>query len=472
MNLAERIVAAETALVTSKDSLNAAVKALEAAPNEESLLMQVEELTGSVEKQTTTIGALRKAEKALASRAAPAGTEGGPGAPAIIPNMNHLRTPKGGGELMWKHATAKLLAHVEKKSVDQVIEERYPDDNRVKATLDFISKSAEQIAVTSVPSWAGELVQEDVRGFMGQLTDVSVAAQLITFVQNFDFGGYGSIKIPNADPIGNELTEPAWVGEGGVIPVTSFGFGSMTLNPYKLAAITTMSKEITTRSTPAIEGIVRELMRNAYAKVVDHAILTPTINAVAGVRPASPFYGVTPLVPAAGLPEENVRADILTLLKAMTVNKLGQRPVLIANNLNVLSAGMMVNVMGDFLYKTELNANRLLGLPKVSSGHVPLDMLAALDGAFIAMALGGIEFDVSDVATITEANADGTPPSQALPGEAGRVGPNGGLAVGAAGVQSRSLWQTYSLGIRMVAHLSWGKTNPNAAQFMTGINWG
>lgn len=483
--LAEKIIAAEAALTATKDALVEATDLLEAAPEEEELLAQVEELSTTAEKQANTVEALRRAEKALANRATPV-EEGAPTAPAYAPNLKNFRDIKKGGELMWKHATAKLIAFVEKKPVQQVFEERYADDQRVKASYDHVQimlKSAVAPALTTVPAWAGALVREDTRGFMEALTEVSVVSALASRVDTFDFGGANSVKIPYENPLAANPTEPAWVGEGGVIPLTSFSFGSLVLNPYKLAAIATMSREIVDRSTPAIEGVVQRLLQKAYAKVLDLAFLNSAIAAVPNVRPASPFYGVTPVVASDfGTSDENIRGDVLALLTALANAGLGTNPVLIGNKLDFLGAGMVVNAMGEFLYKEEINGGNLLGIPVISSGHVPAHRLGMIDADYIAMALGGIDFDVSDVATVSEANADTTPPTQAT-GAAGAVGTAGqvpvqggipiagGVGAAMAGVTSRSLWQTYSLGIRLVSHLSWGKTNPAAAQYIAATDW-
>lgn len=479
--LAEKIVAAEAELVTLKDGLVSATDALEGAPDEESLLAQVEELTDQVEKKTAHVAALKKAESALASRAQRTDPVN---APAVIPHLRQLRDPKKGGEIMWKHATAKLLAYVEKKPVEQIIAERYDDDERVKATYEhnMILKTAVNPAMTTVPAWAGALVREDTRGFMEALTEVSVAAALASRVNALDFAGANSIKIPYENPLAATPTEPAWVGEGGVIPLTSFSFGSLTLNPYKLAAITTMTREIVDRSTPAIEGIVQNLLRKAYAKVVDQALLALVAPAVVNVRPASLYHGVAATTAGAGTGDENVRADVLALLSKLAAAGLGANPVLIGNKLDFLSAGMMVNAMGEFLFKSDVASNNLMGIPIIGSGHVPLHQLGIVDADYVAMALGAIEFDVSDVATVTEANADATPPTQSVDftgalATAGQVGVNAGIKVGpqagagAAGVTTRSLWQTYSLGIRMVAETSWGKLNPAAAQYIAATDW-
>lgn len=485
--LAEKIAALKEKIVSLKDNLVVATDAFGASPDDETLLAEVEELSTQIEKQETTLAAFAKAEKALAESAKPVDQPNTPNAPNIAPNLKLFRDPKVGGEIMWKHATAKLLAHVEKKPVEQVIAERYADDQRVKATFEHnvIIKSAVNPATTFVPAWAGALVREDTRGFMEALTEVSVAAALAGRVGALDFAGANSIKIPFENPLAATPTEPAWVGEGGVIPLTSFSFGSLTLNPYKLAAITTMTREIVDRSTPAIEGIVQNLLRKAYAKVVDQALLALVAPAIANVRPASLYHGVAALPPSAGTGDENVRGDIQSLLAALAAAGLGQNPVLIANKLDMLSAGMMVNAFGEFLFKADVASNNLLSFPVISSGHVPLHQLGMVDASYIAMALGSIDFDVSDVATVVEANADATPPTQAddgtgaVPGTPGVVMRNAGIDAGgagaggaaAAGYNARSLWQTYSLGIRMVSETSWGKLNPAAAQHIDATDW-
>jgi HK97 family phage major capsid protein len=480
--LAEKIEAAETELTALKDNLTEAVTALEAAPDEESLLAQVEELTNQVEAKTATVGALHKAEKALAARARPVNENSQ--APAYAPNLKTFRDPKEGGEIMWKHATAKLLAHVERKSPEQVIAERYADDERVKATWDFVEKTAVNPAMTTVPAWAGALVREDTRGFIESMAEVSVAAALASRANSFSFDGANSIKIPTENPLGQAPSEPAWVGEAGAIPLTSFGFGSITLSPYKLAAISTMSREIVSRSTPSIEALIQNGLRKAYAKVLDNALINPAITAVANVRPASLLNGVAALTAGTGGDIDNIKADILSMLSAMSAVGLGQSPVLLLNKLDVLSASMLSDPLGNFAFRDELSSGRLLGIPVIASGHVPQRRAIMVDAAYVAMALGGIEFDVSDVATVVEANADLTAPTMANYGasgaagaEPGRVAVDGGIKVegttgtGSAGYTARSLWQTYSLGIRMVSQTSFGKTNAAAAQWVDSTDW-
>lgn len=476
MNLADQIKAAEAAHVITKDDLTQAVTNLEAAPDDETLLATVETLTEQVEKQTASINALKKAEAALAARAATS---------AVVVKADHLeqKAPKNAGDIMLKHATAAMIAYVERKPIAQVIEERYKDQPYVKATYEYVAKSAVPIANTLTAGWAAELVRSDTRGFIDTVKDVSVAAALASRAVSLDFGGFQSIKVPKKNPLAATLTEPAFVGEGGVIPLTAFGFGSVELFRYKLAAITTYTRELFERATPGIEGILRESLREAYAEVLDAAMLGSGA-AVANIRPAGLLAGLSTLPPTAGGGEDAVRGDVMKLVTALTTARLGARPVLLLNNIDVLAASMITSALSEPLFQAQLAAGNLLGIPVIASANVPQHTAIIVDAAYLATAFDAPEFDVSEVATVTEANANATAPTQAgadntggALGTAGQVPVGGGIKVsGGAGASTtgytaRSLWQTYSLGLRMVAPTSWGLMQAGAVAFISGTTW-
>jgi HK97 family phage major capsid protein len=474
MSLAERIQSAEAELLKMKDSLVESTKALEAAPDEESLLVQVEELSAKVEKQDATVAALKKAERALAERAVEKDS------PAIITNIK--KDAKGDGSLLWKMAAAQIVAFTKRVDVQDVVAEKYQGDQQ----LDAVIKSVVNPAMTTTAGWAAELMRTDVQGFLNTLRTVSVAAELASKSQVLSFGGYDSITVPMRNALGATLTEPAWVGEAGAIPLTQFSFGSMKLNRYKLAAITTMSREVADRSMPSLEGLLRDALSEAYAQVLDAALLS-NAAAVAGVRPDGLLQGVTGVAGTAGGGEAAVLADMKAAINAMTSARLGARPVLIVPTANRLSLSLMMNPLGQRAFADEIAAGRLLGIEVISSQHVPANTAILVDASTIAFALDAPSFDVSDVATVVESNANGTAPTMAATaaqaavgavGTAGQVPVNSGIAVagstGAAttGFQARSLWQTYSVGIRMIAPTSWGRLRGAAAVHeTTAITW-
>jgi len=480
MNLNDRIVAAEAELVSMKDNLVEATKNLEAAPDEESLLVEVEELSASVEKATASVTALKRAEAALAQRAAVAEVA----APAAI-QAKHMKSNV--DDLMWKHATAQFIAFSEKKQVGQVLEERYKDVSGVAETYSHIQKTAVMPADTTTSGWAAELVQTDVRGFLDTLKTTSVAAAIAAKAQTMNFGGYNSITVPRRNPLSAAPTEPAWVGEGGVIPLTQFSFGSATINRYKLAAITTMTREIMDRSTPQIEGLLKNALSEAYSTVLDNAFLS-NAAAVGGIRPAGVRNGLSGAATGTGDAtggSASLILDLKAMLGYMQANRTGAKPVLIMNNATRLSISMLQSSLSEFLYRDEIAQSRLLGMEVVSSNNVPTGTVLLVDADALVCAFDAPTFDVSDVATVTEANADGTAPTQANTGAADAKGTAGqvpadlgqhvtaeGLThVAGAGYTARSLWQTYSAGIRMVAPTSWAMLRPNSVVERTNVTW-
>jgi hypothetical protein len=480
--LAERIVEAEQALVTKKDALVAATKALEAAPDEDSLLHEVEQITLEVTKATASIDALKKAEAALASRAAPnpQTVDDKTGAPAVI----QQRAKSGqADDIVWKMGVASVVAFAQRKSLAEVVAERYAGDKALPAVIDHLQKAAVNPATTYVPTWAGELTEEGIWGFLDALNETSVAAALSARSLRLSFGGYNSLKVPRREPNLANPTEPAWVGEGGAIPLTQFSFGSETINRYKLAAITTMTKEIAERSTPQIEGILRSALRDAYAIVLDNALLSAA-GAVAGIRPSGLLNGVAALPASVGGGEDAVRADIVALLEALMTARTSLSPVLIINTLDRLKVSMLTSAFSEPVFAAELASGRLLGIPVIHSAHVPRGRVIMVDSAVFTSAFDMPMFDVSEVATVVEADAGAAAPTMANTlagalGTAGQVPRGGGIdasgnptGAASAGYTARSLWQTYSLGIRMIAPTSWASLRQPSVAWIDGVTWG
>ena len=160
-NLTEKIAKSDEDLLAAKDSLVESTKLLEASPDDESLLNEVTELSNKVERATETLTALKKAEAALAAKAEAVS------APKIV-QAKHLGSTDA-KDLHWKHATAKLIAFANKQNVEQVLEERYADQEHVKASFDYVAKTAVDPAMTTTAGWAQELVQDSTQGFLDTL---------------------------------------------------------------------------------------------------------------------------------------------------------------------------------------------------------------------------------------------------------------------------------------------------------------
>jgi hypothetical protein len=469
MNLSDRIKAAEAAIIANKDKLVEVTKNLEATPDDDSLLAQCDELSAQVEQQTKSLESLKKAESALAERAAAQ-------APAVIKSFdNREQKPFA---ILAKQASIALIAHQERKTVEQVLAERFKGDQVASA----IVKTAVLGADTTTAGWAAELVRNDVAGFIEALKPVSVYAGLAGFGTAIPFGNANTITVPRRGVTGG--LAGAFVGEAGVIPVGRSSFGSQILERYKMAVISVFSRELSRVSTPQIEELIRTGMLNDTAVALDTALLDGAA-AVAGVRPAALTRGAATAAGTAGGDIDAVVADIKGMVGTMVAANTGARPVLIVPATSKLNLGLMQNAMGEFSFRDEVANNRLLGIPLIASTTVPDATAILVDAAYFATAFGTPEFDVSDTATLTMANADGTAPTQAMDnagalGTAGQVLPDRGISVhggvsgaASAGYQAQSMFQTWQSAVRMVMPLSWGVMRPPAEAVVTrtAITW-
>jgi len=469
MNLSERIQASEKELLASKDALVNVTKALESTPDDDSLLAQCDELSAQVESKTKSLGSLKKAEASLASQVFQQ-------APAVIKSFDNREEAP--GALMARQAALHLIAHQERKSVDQVLAERFKSDQK----LDAIVKTAVAGADTTTAGWAAELTRNDVTSFLEALRPVSVYGALASMGTSINFGNANVINVPRRGTTGG--LAGAFVGEQGVIPVGKTNFGSQALNRYKMGIISVFSKELSRVSTPQIESLIRTAMLDDTAKALDTALLDATA-AVAGVRPASIRNGAATAAGTAGGGTAAVVADIKAMVGTMIAANTGSKPVLIMGSTAKLSLGLMSTSLGEFLFRDELARGQILGIPVISSTNVPAGVAVLVDATYFATAFGTPEFDISDTATLTMANADGTAPTQAMNGAgalgtAGQVLPDNGINVvggvtgaGSAGYMAQSMFQSWQTSVRMVMPLSWGLMMPASSVVAerTSITW-
>ena len=313
--------------------LAAVLKSMEADDADEDVLMpqieeltaQVDELRPQVEASQKKVDALKKAEASMAARARPAESQ----APGIIKSFP--KAPEyNPGDLFVRSALVKAIAFSTRRPEEEILEQRYGHDDQLKAVFAWQQKTAVMQADTTTSGWAAELVQTDMRGFLDMITNTSVGAALATRSMMLDFAGYHSVTIPRMNQIGATPTEPAWVGEGGVIPLQQFSFGSTTLSRYKLASIVPMTNELVRQSNPAAEAVMRRGMQESYSIMLDNALLS-NVAPVPGVRPAGLLNAATngattAAGSAAGTGTENLVADLTAMLSALATNGSGPAP--------------------------------------------------------------------------------------------------------------------------------------------------
>jgi hypothetical protein len=182
-----------------------------------------------------------------------------------------------------------------------------------------------------------------------------------------------------------------------------------------------------------------------------------------------------------GIP--SVVADVKAMIGALLAANESAVPVMLLNNQTRMGLTFLTDALGMFTFRDDINSGNLLTVPVISSGNVPATVAMMVDASSIAMALDAPMFDISQVATIVMSNADGAAPTMAddgagLVGTAGQVQdginvvpPAATLAGAGAGYTARSMFQTYSEAVRMIAPTSWALLRPNVVASRTAIAW-
>jgi HK97 family phage major capsid protein len=495
MTIAEMIAAAQVAHDNAQATLGTATQALEADQSEANLTA-VQRATSEVESLFARLTTYRAAEAASARRAAatpppgqtalpPAaqtavsravGGDGGNRAAAIIASRGEpQRDPP--GTYLARLCMAAMVARTRRQSLDAAAAEVWAGDREVLA----IARAAVGVADTTTAGWAAELVRTETRGLLDQtLMPNSIWPQLAAAGTSMNFGGAHSILIPQLNV--GMTSGGAWVGEGGVIPLVQGAFTSKRLFRYKLAGIIPITKELQRTSDPDAVAAMREMLRQFLSNLLDSCLID-TSPEVAGVRPAGLLNGVTPIAGTAGGGYGALQGDLEAISKAFTAAGVGTNPYLLVPQSKTFRLATMVNALGQLVFPSGTNA-KVLGFVPIPSQFIPEGTAIAVAAEKFVSAIDALEFDSSEEATLTLADAGAAAPTQAgaavgggALGTAKQVIPDGGIPVAgaagasAAGVIAMSMFQTWSLALRSVIPASFAVTRAGAVQEVTGITW-
>jgi HK97 family phage major capsid protein/HK97 family phage prohead protease len=447
--LAQRIEAKEAEAATLRDQITE-LSAVEEPTDEQTV--QLEERTIQLEAVTKSLGTLRNAQTALAASAAPAGASRGTGDESGSPARPAQIRSRGAadpGALMIRAALVHLRSFLDRRDPATIIRSNFGG----AADLEMMVRATVDPAMTGVQGWAAELVGETVGGFVDQLRPTSVFFNMP--MGTFTFGR-GKIKLPSRN--GGSLAG-SFVAEGAPIPVRKLGLASAVLEPHKLGVISTFTREIAMMSDPQIEPLLRDAMVADTRETLDTIFLDNNV-AVPGLRPAGlQKLADTNTVASSGTTLANIVTDLRAAVTAMTNADMGTNLVWIMNKQRALSLSLVTNAAGAFMFRDELANGTLLGIPVVTSTKVPAAVIFLTDAAELAAAYDSVpQIDVSEQATL---HMEDTTP---LP-----IVDNATQAVTAHPV--RSLWQTATVGVRLLWDLTWTQRRPGAVFTITGVQW-
>lgn len=333
-----------------------------------------------------------------------------------------------------------------RKSVDQVLDERYPGH---EATA-VIAKADQTIGTTGAAGWASELLQTVNSGFLQALTGMSVYPTLRQRGVGLTFDNNGSIKLPrrNAGGAGG-----GFVAEGSPIRVGRITTAAAELTPKKMGVIVPFSRELARRSTPAIEALVRQAIIEDTASVLDAALLDAAASSTA--RPAGLLNGVSAVASGFGGGDHvAVKEDFKALLAPFIAANAADNITVIMNPAQGLSIAMMDG--------PDNNAGWFSGISRrvtiVESTYATAGRLVAMRNSDFYTATGDApEFDINETATV---HMEDTTPLEIVSG----TGP-------ATADPVRSFFQTATVGVRMLMDVSWVMGRPSMVQWVDGTSY-
>jgi len=360
------------------------------------------------------------------------------------------------GDHVARALAAWTKAHVLKDPIEKILRDGYGNDEMTSIVL----RAAVNPAMTTVATWAAELVQTSNVDYLDRLIPNFIFPQLKAMGPSYTFGNNGVLKIPVR--ANTPTLAGAWTGEGAAKPVKRASFSTVSLTPTKLSVISTFSEEMATYGMPSIEGIIRQAMSDDTGIALD-TYLIDNVAASAGVRPAGLLNGVTPITASAATPAlAAMTADLKALVAAITAAGGGGRgPIaVLVNPAQALALNFVQTTTGDFAFSSVEEAGRKLGVRFIVSATVPAGRVIAVDAADFATALGDVpRFAVSTEATLHE--EDTTPLALGT----------GTQGSGVLAVPMRSLFQTDAVAIRMSLYVSWVMRRASMVQTVASVIW-
>ena len=246
-----------------------------------------------------------------------------------------------------------------------------------------------------------------------------------------NFGG-GAVKVP-----GFAASAADFVTEGAPIPVKQFVASGPTLAPFKLASIVTVSSELIEHSDA--ETMIRAVLAENIAIGLDAALFSATAASTA--RPAGLMNGIAGLTPAAatGPSADAMATDIAALINAIAAVS-GNQFLIVASPPQAVSL--------------QFRLQREVPFVLASSALPARTVVAIATPAFV----GVLETPRIESSIEAIVHQEDTSPAAIANG--------GGIAS-----PVRSLFQTNSVGLRVITPVSWALRTTGAVAWMASVNW-
>lgn len=434
--LSQRVEDAQQAFVAARDAYNDHVAEADFD------LDIADGLEASMKDAEKRLEALQRAEKALAGRA-----ESDSPAPAVVRHpLGFQQREVAPLDLVVRSAVVNGISVFTGKSVDQVLDERYPGHE----ATEIVVKAAAPLGTTGTSGFASQLVQTTYASLVDALRGRSVYPSLRERGISQSFDAAGTAYIPSLTAGG---ANGSFFAEGSPIRVGRITVGSDTMTARKMGVILPFSRELAKRSTPSLEGILRNAILSDTAKVLDEALLDDVVGDTA--RPAGLLNGVSATATGYGGGDYMaVKEDFKNLLAPFIAANAADSITVIMNPAQGFNIAMMEAPVGNAGWFGEI-ARRV---SIVESTHATAGRLIAVRTSDFMTATGDApQFEMSNTATI---HMEDSSPAEIV----STSGPTTANPV-------RSFFQTDSMGLRMVMDVSWKMIRSGMVAWIDGTSY-
>jgi HK97 family phage prohead protease len=437
-SISKRIEVMQNDLVAKKDRLSElnAADALD--------IDAIEELNAQIKAFERALKAMKESEANIGINT----TNTGVAAPAVARRpLGFPQKQISGLDLLVRKGVVRGLSYFGEKSIDQVLDERYPGHEATAA----VAKAAAPLGTTSGSHFVDDLQQTSYQGFMDALDGRSIFPELRTRGMGINFDQAGTAYIPGVTAGG---ANGSFFSEGSPMRVGRITTNSSTMTSRKAGVIIPFSREAAKRSTPNLEQLVRRRIIADTAAILDSHLLDAT--AEDSVRPGGLLYGVSAAGTGYGGGDyQAVIEDINAVIAPFDDANASDGLILIMHPQQRRKLAMTPGPDGTFGWADKFLAEFTV----VASTHATKGRLIAVRVEDLATALGDApEFEISNSATIhmedtspAALSAAGTPNTVAAP--------------------IRSFFQTDSIGIRMVMDVNWKMIRSGMVQWINGTTW-
>jgi hypothetical protein len=310
---------------------------------------------------------------------------------------------------------------------------------------------AMQGPANTIDPYGNLLTQELTTGLLQSLETECVALRLgLSKSSRVSLDGLNELIFPSRAK-GNKNFQGGFRQDGAPIKIGGMMLtADKKIKPHSLSVIGTCTTEMMERSIEDFSAFILRTINEDTSAALDKFVWST--DPATAISPAGLLNGITPV------PSVDVASDITNLLKDY-VGKDGkpQQAVFIVHPENMIRLKSATSESGGLIYPEAMHNNCIRGVPTIATGHhVPKDKIILIDVYALKMLF---EFKgatpSADAALVEESE---NPVQQ---GESA-----------AAGQQTRSLFQTGAIALRVMFETDYILTRPTISYVELPAGWG